>query len=259
MWDVRRQVFRDSLLGHYDSCLACSINQDGQYGVSVAQDGMVRIWRIRRLMTLNITLIVGEGGTGVTLEFTLTVDPQDDVLSAKEHLRLLTATPLSYDKEGEARYKVPDVTFRGLPPGEQSWTAFVNGRKKILDKDSENLGNFGLEEGTPVTVVRQVSLDERLALRAVQEEARRLTKGANKTDDESEADRTPGVSPTVRKAKDVATRKARMTALRTKGAVIDPNASFKQRAGTLGADALHDRGGNLKDMGLDPLVDDDQE
>ena len=32
-----------------------------QYGVSVAQDGIVRIWRIRRLITLHMTLIVGEG------------------------------------------------------------------------------------------------------------------------------------------------------------------------------------------------------
>ena len=86
VWDVRKMEFRDALVGHYDSCLACSVNQDGKYGVSVGEDGIVRVWHIRHLMEINISVIVGEGGTGITSECKLMVDPKDDIFSAKEHL-----------------------------------------------------------------------------------------------------------------------------------------------------------------------------
>jgi WD40 repeat protein len=69
VWDVRKQEYRDALVGHYDSCVACSIQQDGQYGVSVGQDGIVRVWKIREFIDLNITLIVGEGGSGITRDY----------------------------------------------------------------------------------------------------------------------------------------------------------------------------------------------
>jgi hypothetical protein len=40
----------------------------------------------------------------------------------------------------------------------------VAGRKKILDKDASRLEAYGLENGGSITVVRQISLEERLAL-----------------------------------------------------------------------------------------------
>ena len=38
------------------------------------------------------------------------------------------------------------------------------GRKKILDKDASRLEEYGLENGGSITVVRQMGLEERLAL-----------------------------------------------------------------------------------------------
>ena len=157
IWDVRKQEFRNALVGHYDTCLACSINQDGRYGVSVGQDGTVRVWNIRNLIELSITLIVGEGGTGITSAYELMVDPKDDVYSAKGQLRIVSDTPLSYNKDGEPNFHVPDPKYRGLQPDEQAWTALLQGRKKILSPDHERLDKFDVTNGCSVTVVRQMS------------------------------------------------------------------------------------------------------
>jgi len=178
MWDLRRMEFRDILSGHYDSCLACAINQDGRYGVSIGQDGVVRVWRIRKLMEINITYIVGEGGTGIQKEYKLLVDPKDDVYSAKQQLSIATSTPLSYNKDGEPQFLVSEPKYRGLPPAEQAWTGLVAGRKKILDQDSSRLETYGLEDGNVVTVVRQIGLEERLRIRQEADELRQLAKGA---------------------------------------------------------------------------------
>ena len=86
VWDLRRKEFRDVLPGHYDSCLACAITQDGRYGTSVSEDGTVRVWQVRRTMELNITFMVGEAGSGIYKEWQVLVDPRDDVLSAKEQV-----------------------------------------------------------------------------------------------------------------------------------------------------------------------------
>ena len=156
VWDVRKQEFRDALVGHYDSCVACSIQQDGQHGVSIGQDGIVRVWKVREFIDLKITLIVGEGGTGITRDYELTVDPQDDVYSAKEQLRIVSDMPLSYSKDGP-QFHVPDPKYRGLQADAQAWTALLEGRKKFLDPAHERLHNFNVTSGCSVTVVRQMS------------------------------------------------------------------------------------------------------
>jgi WD40 repeat protein len=144
MWDMRRQEIRDALEGHYDSCLACAITEDGKCGISVSQDGLVRAWRTRSMLELHITYMVGEAGSGVYIEFKISVDPRDDVHSAKEQFRILTSTPIAYDKEGEPTYEVKDAKYRGLSPDEQAWTALVDGRKRILEKDDKRLETYGL-------------------------------------------------------------------------------------------------------------------
>jgi WD40 repeat protein len=121
MWDVRirdpnlssiKPQCRGDLIGHYDSCLACAICQDGSFGITLSHDGLVRVWRLRSLIKIILTVIVGEFGSGETSQFKLMVDPKDNVYSAKEQLRILLDTPISFTREGGPKFQVANPKFR---------------------------------------------------------------------------------------------------------------------------------------------------
>ena len=88
-------------------------------------------------------------------------------------------------------------TCRNLPPELQTWTGVMDGRKKILDKNSRRLEEYGLEDGNLVTVVRQMSPEERETLKEEQRAALAAQGIDVAEEEEDDAKHSPGVSPTV--------------------------------------------------------------